>query len=116
MKPAAWSVAVAWSSGLPTTLGTATGAGPFETLIRTELPTTSFVPAFGSCAVTWFAGVFELTPCTSGFRCSAFSWLTASDSCWPTSVGTATFGFPVEIQIVTGLPFWILLPSVGSCL
>ena len=30
--------------------------------MRTELPTTTFVPAFGSCAVTWFAGVFELHP------------------------------------------------------
>ena len=46
-----------WSCGAPrvvepTTVGTAIGFGPVEKLIRTDAPSTSTVPARGSCAVT----------------------------------------------------------------
>src|SRR5207247_4600649 len=51
-KPAPCSTETADGYGCPTTLGTAIGFGPFETLMRTDEPSTRTVPALGSCAVT----------------------------------------------------------------
>src|SRR5579864_3758733 len=115
-KPCACSVDVAWSSGRLRTFATAIGCGPFETLIRTLCPTGSFVPCGGSCAVTTPAGLLELTPCTSGFRCSRVSAATASVDCSPTRLGTVAFGRPVDTQMVTSLPFGCRLPASGDWL
>ena len=63
-KPARCSSDAAWSYGSPTTFGTATGFGPFETLIRTWVPSTTTVPAPGDCAVTVPSSRSELTSTT----------------------------------------------------
>src|SRR6266446_9996935 len=112
-KPCAWRVEVAWSIGRLSTFATAIGCGPFETLIRTDCPTGIFVPSGGSWAVTSPVGLLELTPCTSGFRCSRVSAATASVDCWPTRFGTVDFGKPLDTQIVTALPFVCRLPAIG---
>src|SRR2546430_3656795 len=43
-KPAPWRAEIADSTGCPITGGTATGATPFETLIRTTVPSTTREP------------------------------------------------------------------------
>ena len=60
-NPAPRSSAAAWSYGRSTTLGTVTGRGPFETLIRTRVPSTTVVPACGNCPVTRPSSSSELT-------------------------------------------------------
>ncbi len=115
LKPAWLSVAVASPIVFPTTPGTVTGVGPLETLIRTFVPETTCVPTFGSDAVTSSAGVVDWTSCTSGTRCTAFSALIASSDFRPFSVGTATFGLPVDTKMVTSFPFDCLWPAGGSC-
>src|SRR5262245_43009573 len=102
--------------GWPTTAGTSTGCGPFDTLIQTVVFTVTLVPSGGSCASTSPAGLLEGTSRTFGFRCCRASASTAAVDCWPTTPGTSTFGRPVETQIVTSLPFGMRLPATGSCL
>ena len=51
-KPARWSSEAACSYGRPMTLGTVTGFGPRETLIRTGVPSTTTVPGAGDWPVT----------------------------------------------------------------
>src|SRR6266581_433858 len=116
LNPRALSVEVACAIGSPMTFGTATGVGPFDTLIRTFVPWTTFVPGDGSCAVTTFGFAPPGTPCSSGTRFAALSAATASVELCPRTSGTATFGLPVETQIVTSLPFACRLPGFGSWL
>src|SRR5665647_186141 len=116
LKPCAWRSELAVAIGSPTTLGTDTGVGPFDTLKCTTDPSGCFVPAGGSCAVTSPAGFVDGTWSTAAFRCASLSAPTASVDCFPTREGTSTFGTPEETQILTGSPFEIRLPAIGSCL
>jgi hypothetical protein len=116
LKPFAWSSEAACSNGSPTTEGTSSGCGPFDTLSRTRLPTVSFTPAFGSCAVTSPAAFSDGTLCRSGFSRSFVSAATASVDCCPTRSGTADFGSPVETQMCTWLSLGNRFPATGSCL
>src|SRR6187399_3034720 len=95
------------------TLGTATGLGPDETLIRTEEPATTTTPAFGACAVTWFACCDELTCTTLGWSWRRVSSATAALRDLPTRLGTVTFGLPLETRIVTIDPRGASYPAPG---
>src|SRR5262245_53365367 len=106
-KPRPCSCELAVSNGCPRTSGTDTGCGPFETLMRTFVPSLTFVPPDGSCAVTTPADLLDGTSCTSGTRCASLSAATASVDCRSTTDGTSTFGTPVDTQIFTGFPFGI---------
>ena len=80
----------------PITFGTESGFSPFETLIRTFVPTRTIFPDFGACAVIVFALASEKMKCGS-----ALSWASASiDSAWvsvkPFTAGTVVRGAPVE--------------------
>ena len=97
------------------TLGTATGFGPDETLIRTEEPATTTTPGFGFWAVTWFACCEELTCTTLGSSCRRVSSATAASRDLPTRLGTVTFGLPLETRIVTIDPRGCFVPGSGSC-
>ena len=99
----------------PTTDGTATGFGPFETLIRTFEPATSTVPGCGSCAVTVSAGWAELTP-TARVEPALRQLRDGFVGVLPTTSGTVTFGFPVETRIVTMLPSREARPRLGLLL
>ena len=54
--------------------------------------------------------------CSTGFSPALTSACCASGHCWPLTVGTVTFGGPVETQIVTVPPFSSFEPALGSCL
>src|SRR5204862_2901453 len=66
-KPEACSSELACSNGSPITDGTPTGATPFETLIRTTVPWTTFEPAFGNWPVTSPDGLSEWISTSFGF-------------------------------------------------
>src|SRR5205807_9899529 len=112
-NPAPCSCEAACWYGRPITGGTATGARPFETLILTVVPSITFVPAFGACAVTVPAGCDEWISTTFGWSCRAASAAAASvDEC-PTTFGTIHFRLPVETVIVTVLPLSSFSPADG---
>ena len=113
-NPMPWSADWALSNALPTTFGTVTGSGPFETLIRTVESTISSVPAFGACASTSFTGCNELTATTFAFSLAPTMSATASSRLLPTTSGTRVFGFPVETRIVTKFPRSVRSPGCGS--
>src|SRR5690348_3391803 len=100
-KPAPWSADVAFASGWPTTFGTATGFGPFETLTRTEVFHSTTAPAGGAVASTVFAGLSELISKSLYFRCACVSAAVASAAFVPTVSGTCVFGLPFETKSVT---------------
>src|ERR1700675_4739316 len=52
VKPCCSRAWVAWSKLRPFTSGTATGAGPDDTMIVTVEPTSAFVPGFGMLVKT----------------------------------------------------------------
>src|SRR5204862_919208 len=60
-KPAPWRIELALSTLCPTTLGTAIGCGPFDTLRWTTDPWSTVAPAFGVCEMTVPLFSFELT-------------------------------------------------------
>src|SRR5438034_5320211 len=93
--------------------GTLIGAGPLETLIRTREPLTIWVPGGGSWPVTVFGGLLECTEKTFAFKPAFVSVLTASASVFPRTLGTVTFGLPVETWTSTLLPFATLFPAFG---
>src|SRR5205085_3065551 len=113
-KPFAFSTELACAYGWPTTGGTATSAGPFETLIRTFDPFTTFTPGAGDWATTVFTSFVELTSWTSGSRPAEASAAAASVASLVRTSGTTTFALPVETKIVTKLPFAVLSPEDGS--
>ena len=114
-NPARWSSAEAWSYGSPTTFGTSTGFGPFETLIRTCVPSTTTVPGWSDCAVTVPSSRSEFTSETWTLRPAAVSSRTAESRSCPTTVGTVTFGRPDDTSIET-MPFGSTsLPAAGCC-
>ena len=114
-KPAPWSCDAAWSYRSPTTDGTATGFGPFETLMRTVEPSITTVPPLGACAVTIPGSSSEETSTTFGSSPAFVSASTASSRRAPTTSGTFTFAFPVETRTVTIDPFVRRVPAPGSC-
>ena len=79
-KPARWSSDAACSYGSPTTFGTVTGRGPFDTLIRTCVPSTTTVPAPGDCPVTVPSSRSELTSTTWASSPARVSSATASSA------------------------------------
>jgi hypothetical protein len=95
-KPWFWRAALAWSKDRPMTDGTETSAGPLETLIRTLLPFTTVFPPGGSCPVTVSGGLLEATENTFATKPALVSVLTASACDFPTTLGTATVGGPLE--------------------
>src|SRR5690242_7182382 len=113
-NPAACSSELACSNGSPITEGTPTGATPFETLIRTTVPSTTFAPAFGNWPVTWPDGLSEWISTTFGFSCTDARAAVASVACLPTTLGTTDFALPVETRIVTGLPLSVCVLADGS--
>ena len=94
---------------------TAIGFGPWETLIRTFSPTTSFVPARGAWPVTVPVSFDEFTRWMSAFSPIDASAATASVACFPITPGTATFGGPVETKILTVKPLFKRAPGSWSC-
>src|SRR2546421_590889 len=113
-NPLAWSSELACAKGKPTTGGTPMVGGPFETLIRTFDPFTTFRPGFGACATTVFTSFAELTSWTSGFRPAEAIAAAASVADLPRTSGTTTFAGPVETKIVTAFPLSILFPAPGA--
>ena len=91
-KPAERSSAAAWSYGAPTTLGTVTGLGPLDTLIRTCVPSTTTVPALGDWAVTEPSSRSELTSTTWATSPARVSSATASSLVCPTTLGIGDLG------------------------
>ena len=85
------------------------------TLTRTFEPFGTRSPPAGSVAVTW-SFVSPGTMCSTGFSPALTSACCASGHFWPLTVGTVTFGGPVETQIVTVPPFSSFEPAAGSCL
>src|SRR5919202_6533452 len=113
-KPFAWSSELACAKGMPTTGGTATGAGPLETLIRTFEPFTTFTPGPGACATTVPGSLSEYTSWASGLSPTDAIAAAASVELSPRTSGTRTFAAPVETKIVTELPLGVLFPCDGS--
>src|SRR5437660_2335701 len=99
----------------PTTLGTVAVAGPLHTFTRTFDPFGTRCPADGSVAVTW-PFVSPGTRCSTGCSPALTRVCCATVHCWPLTVGTVTFGGPVETQIVTVPPLSTFAPAPGSCL
>ena len=112
-KPARCSSEAAWSYGRPTTFGTFTGRGPFDTLTRTCVPSTTTVPALGDCAVTVPSSRSELTSTTCAISPERVISATASATDWPTTLGIATSGLPEETSMRTTSPSSTRVPSVG---
>ena len=114
-KPAAPSTVTAESYGRPTTFGTSTDFGPFETLIRTTVPSSTVSPALGSWAVTVPSSLSELTSTTLAFRPASAIACTASSRPLPRTSGTGVFRFPSDTISVTALPLSMRSPAFGSC-
>jgi hypothetical protein len=100
---------------MPTTFGTGIGLGPLETLIRTCVPSTTISPAFGACAVTELTSSPELISTTRKRKFASRSAATASSRLRPTTLGTCTFGLPLETKMVTKLPRSMRTGGSGSC-
>ena len=113
-KPASCSCPAACSNVWPETLGTPTGFGPRDTLIRTFAACATFVPAFGSCAITRPAGLSDWISNTCGWRRAARIVAIASLSFKSFTSGTVAFGRPAETRMRTPLPFVIFSPAGGS--
>ena len=77
------------------------GFGPLETFTRTDEPSISSVPAFGSVAVTVFTDWSEFTWTTFASSPALTSVETAASLLWPTTSGTRVLGGPLETTIVT---------------
>ena len=60
-KPRLWRSLTACCAVSPTTLGTFTCGGPFETLRLTVVPFVDDVFGAGVCEITWFCGASLLT-------------------------------------------------------
>ena len=114
-NPFASSVEAASAYGSPTTGGTPIWAGPFETLIRTFDPRTTFSPGAGACAMTVFTSFSELISWTSGVSPAFAIVAAASVADRPRTSGTVVFALPVDTKIETWLPLSILFPGDGSC-
>ena len=69
--------------------------------MRTAVPSSTSVPAFGAVASTVSNGSSELIPTGFVFRPAAVSSETAWSRSRPTTLGTTTFFGPVETVIVT---------------
>jgi hypothetical protein len=109
-------VAAAWAS--PTTLGTATCAGPVETTRLTAEPELTLVPALGLSLITLPDATVALlavvtVPTTSPapvMDVVAAAWVT------PTTLGTAICAAPVETTRLTVEPELTLVPALGLSL
>ncbi len=82
----------------PTTSGTRSRAGAFETAIWTRSPFSSFVPACGSWPKTVPRGRSLARRRTRATRPRSLRRLTASGSCNPTTRGTLTLSPPPRVR------------------
>ena len=73
--------AFAASNDSPTTFGTEAGAGPLETTIVTAVCFLTVLPAAGSCAITWPAGVSESRLSKFGINPASRIWVSAASCC-----------------------------------
>jgi hypothetical protein len=95
-KPRASRVEFAVSNVWPTTFGTPTGCGPFETLSVTVEPSSTDAPAFGVCETTSPSGWLESTRWVLPFSFASWRSESARSTCSPTTLGTEVFGGPVD--------------------
>jgi len=95
-KPFASSIEFAESKLDPMTFGMATGFGPFETLRRTRESCATDAPTVGDCETTSPCGLSDSTGMVFHLRLAAWSAVSASSSCLPTTSGTWVFGGPLE--------------------
>jgi hypothetical protein len=114
-RPAPVIDAIAAACVRPTTLGTATGAGPVLTEIFTADPVATFVPATGLSAITLPEGMVELLavvtlPMT---RPAIAIALVATACVAPTTFGTSTFAAPLDTTKLTAEPDATLVPGAG---
>src|SRR5262249_2687638 len=109
-------VAPAWVR--PTTLGTATCAGPDDTTRFTALPTVTWVPETGDWLITEPAGTVVLDCCvTVPTTRPAFVIAVGAAVCVrPTTFGTATCAGPDDTTRFTALPTVTCVPETGDWL
>src|SRR3954462_14882591 len=102
----------------PTTLGTATCGRPLETTSATALPVLTCAPASGDWLITEPAGTVVLvavvTPPT--VRPAPVIAVLAAVCVRPTTLGTATWGRPLETTSATALPVLTCAPASGDWL
>src|SRR6185312_7261850 len=98
-----------------TTLGTATSAGPSETVSATALPVATLAPAAGFWLITDPAGTVALLALAMApvVRPAAASAAEAFACVWVTTFGTATSAGPIETVSATALPVATLQPAAG---
>src|SRR5271154_4710229 len=117
-KPTPVIAVVATACVLPTTFGTATVGGPVETTRFTADPIATDVPATGLSLITLPDGTVLLDAVVTvpRTRPTPVIALVAAACVSPTTVGTATFGDPVETAISTPYPLGAVAPSTGLSL
>src|SRR6266702_2688736 len=111
LKPALCSDAIALDLLSPTTFGTC--AAP-ETKMVTVDPGSTMVPPTGFWFTTVPWGSVDVVSCLmSTLKPSFCRVVSATFSCLPSTLGTATLPGPVETYNVTTVPAETLLPSGG---
>ena len=95
-NPAACSCELAVAKLEPTTFGTATGCGPFETCSVTSDPWSTDAPAVGVWPITVPVCLSEVTWMTFAFSFASASRPTASVDDTPRTLGTVVFGLPLD--------------------
>jgi len=117
-KPAFWIAVVAAACVCPTTLGTATGAGPEETTKFTAEPGATGVPAAGFSLMTLPAGTLLLEAVVTVPSTKPAFWIAvvAAACVCPTTLGTATGAGPEETTKFTAEPGATGVPAPGFSL
>src|SRR5205085_19871 len=112
-SPSAWSVRLAASVLLPTTLGMGNSRGPRETQIVTLEPRAA-VPPEGSSRITFPRGtVVEYALWASTVNPAAIRDCSASPAGCPATWGTRTGCGPLLTVIRTLLPYGMVWPGSG---
>src|SRR4051812_41127457 len=116
MRPAFVIALFAAACVRPTTLGTATCAGPDDTTRATALPLATWVPALGVWLMIDPVGtiVFDTVVTVPGVR-PAFVIVVVPAACVrPTTFGTATCGAPDETTSATAPPLVTCVAAAGD--
>jgi hypothetical protein len=118
IKPAPVIEVVAAACVAPTTLGTATLAGPLETTRFTDEPTLTLVPAVGLSLMTLPAAtvLLEVVVTVPTTKLAPVMAEVATACVSPTTFGTDTCAGPLDTTKLTDEPALTLVPAVGLSL